>query len=187
MQTDPHTSAADDAPCFGFYCVVELESIGFAGGYLVLNQSGRPIEFHCTFPIKPDRSQEILYGYSLKPFLYSQHIGPPLIRKARTPVSMVLVNQADSRPLGRHIDLPVAWIDESGERESGEGRSLPTASGEISAAGSATCLVDAVCVENAARIEHCRRQAPGLDWGEPFERIVTALTEAHTVTRQHAS
>lgn len=46
----------------GFLTVVEHKQHGLFGGYLVLNQVGRPLEFHCTAPVKPNRAQEILYG-----------------------------------------------------------------------------------------------------------------------------
>ncbi len=36
----------------GFLTVLEHES-GLTGGYLLLNTLGRPLEFHCTAPIKP--------------------------------------------------------------------------------------------------------------------------------------
>ncbi|MBL9124077.1 MAG: hypothetical protein JNG90_10630, partial [Planctomycetaceae bacterium] len=48
-------------PALGFLTVVEHEQLGLIGGYLLLNLSGRPLEFHCTAPLKPNRAQQILY------------------------------------------------------------------------------------------------------------------------------
>ena len=43
---------------------------------MLLNLAGRPLEFHCTAPVKPNRVQQILYGPSLQPYLYGEQIGP---------------------------------------------------------------------------------------------------------------
>ena len=154
------SAANDDPPAiFGFYSVMELDEVGFCGGFLVLNEIGRPLEFHCTLPVKPERSQQILYGKSLRNFLYSEHIGPPLVHKARNRATIVLVNQSESIELGRHIEAEVALVT---PREN----DTP----EILGAN----------VNVAARC----RQAAGFDLQEPFERIAAAIDEANSVTRQ---
>ena len=65
MSSAPPKSAA----CLGFLTVVEHAELGLLGGYLLLNAAGRPLEFHCTAPVKPNRAQEILYGPTLRPYL----------------------------------------------------------------------------------------------------------------------
>jgi hypothetical protein len=65
----------------GFLTVVEHDLHGLFGGYLLLNETGRPLEFHCTAPVKPNRAQQILYGPTLKPFLYGEQIGATLVNK----------------------------------------------------------------------------------------------------------
>ena len=45
------------------------------------NPAGRPLEFHCTTPLKPNRAQEILYGPTLESFLYGEQIGRTLIQQ----------------------------------------------------------------------------------------------------------
>ena len=65
----------------GFLTVVEHPQFGLCGGYLLLNFAGRPVEFHCTTPIKPNRAQEILYGPTLESFLYGEQIGRTLIQQ----------------------------------------------------------------------------------------------------------
>src|SRR5688500_11494160 len=67
------TKASDAAPqALGFLTVVEHDQFGLVGGYLILNSSGRPLEFHCTAPVKPSRAQQILYGPTLTPYLYGE-------------------------------------------------------------------------------------------------------------------
>ena len=163
------TDATQDETCqltvFGFYSVVELDSIGYCGGFLVLNESGRPLEFHCTLPVLPERSQEILYGESLRPFLLGEHIGPPLICRAKSRVSLVLVNQRDALNLGQHINCPVVCIDPDEEPDS----SLISGNFRI---------LDA--------LKDWQNQAGSFNLKEPFERIEFAIEEAHSVTRQEA-
>ena len=66
---------AKSQPALGFLTVLEHSQHGLMGGYLVLNISGRPLEFHCTAPIKPNRAQQILYGPTLEPYLFGEQIG----------------------------------------------------------------------------------------------------------------
>ena len=158
MLSDPAPS--DDQPeFFGFYSVVELDDVGFCGGFLVLNEIGRPLEFHCTLPVKPERSQQILYGKSLRQFLFSEHIGPPLIAKAKNKASIVVVNQSESLELRRHIAANVMLItDEENDRP--------------------------IIAPMNADLETRLRESAAFDLMEPFERIAAAIEEANTVTRQ---
>src|SRR5512137_623050 len=75
-------SGAKSLATIGFLTICERPELGIVGGYLVLNTAGRPLEFHCTVPVRPSRAQEILYGPTLKPFLYGEQIGRALIAKA---------------------------------------------------------------------------------------------------------
>ena len=52
-------------PAIGFLTVTRDLEQGLFGGYLLLNALGRPLEFHCTAPVRPNRAQEILYGPTL--------------------------------------------------------------------------------------------------------------------------
>ena len=51
----------------GFLTVVPHEQHGLFGGLLILDSGGRPLEFHCTAPVKTNRAQEILFGPMLEP------------------------------------------------------------------------------------------------------------------------
>ena len=63
----------------GFLTVTRDVEQGLFGGYLVLNFLGRPLEFHCTAPVRPNRAQEILYGPTLDPYLVGERIGQALL------------------------------------------------------------------------------------------------------------
>ena len=77
------SSTANPTASLGFLTVIENDDLGLLGGYLLLNAAGRPLEFHCTAPVKPSRTQEILYGPTLKPFLYGEQIGQTLLTKSK--------------------------------------------------------------------------------------------------------
>jgi len=94
---------AKSNPALGFLTVINDPQFGLFGGYLVLNLSGRPLEFHCSAPIKPNRAQEILYGPTLEPFLYGEQIGRTLINQASTPPLLICTDrdQAMAAPRAR--------------------------------------------------------------------------------------
>ena len=81
-------------PAIGFLTVCDYAEAGICGGYLILNAGGRPLEFHCTAPVKANRAQEILYGPTLKPFLYGEQIGQTLIGRAKVG-PLVVVTDVD--------------------------------------------------------------------------------------------
>ncbi len=78
----------------GFLTVLDHPRLGLIGGFLILNAMGRPLEFHCTTPVKANRAQEILYGNTLEPYLYGEQIARTLISRAKTPVGFVVTNVA---------------------------------------------------------------------------------------------
>ena len=59
----------------GFLTTIECPDGALIGGLLVTNHFGRPLEFQCTTPVKPNRTQEVLYGPTLVPFLLGEVIG----------------------------------------------------------------------------------------------------------------
>src|SRR5262245_14044627 len=88
-------SAATTTAALGFLSIVENAELGLIGGYLLLNAAGRPLEFHCTAPVKANRTQEILYGPTLKPYLYGEQIGQTLLGKSKlTPVVVCTDSEA---------------------------------------------------------------------------------------------
>lgn len=95
---------------FGFLTVVEHPQHGLFGGYLILNLAGRPIEFHCTAPVKPNRAQQILYGPTLDSFLYGEQIGATLLGHAKSVPLAICTDREPVLALGDVTDLPVALV-----------------------------------------------------------------------------
>jgi hypothetical protein len=101
---------SNDGFHLGFLRVAELDGGGYVGGILVTSLLGRPLEFQCTMPVRPNRTQVILYGPTLAPFLYSEVIGKTLLERLAVKPHLVLVDQEPLLELRRHVAIPVAWI-----------------------------------------------------------------------------
>jgi hypothetical protein len=72
--------------------MIESAEHGYFGGYLIISALGRPIEFHCTAPVRPSRAQRILYGPTLEPFLLGEQIAGTLLQVAKLTPSLILAN-----------------------------------------------------------------------------------------------
>ncbi|MDR0392376.1 MAG: hypothetical protein LBH59_10750 [Planctomycetaceae bacterium] len=94
----------------GFITVIDHPLHGLIGGYLVLNQAGRPLEFHCTNPIKPSKTQEILFGVALTPYLYGEQIARTLISKSKLNVVVILTDNVSVLAVNDLINFPIAYI-----------------------------------------------------------------------------
>lgn len=106
----------------GFLETMEVDGRGHVGGLLITNQHGRPLEFQCTTPVRPNRTQEILYGDTLRPWLLGELIGGTLLDRVAIKPDVVVVSDPDILELRNHTSIPVACTVESG-------RVLPEADG----------------------------------------------------------
>src|SRR5579871_2236302 len=104
-------NAKQDQFRLGFLTAIEVPELGFVGGLLVTNRQGRPLEFQCTAPLKPNRTQEILYGPTLGPFLMGEVIGRALIEKSGIKPHLILTEKAEILELRQHIGVPVACLE----------------------------------------------------------------------------
>jgi len=94
----------------GFITVVEDPQNGLFGGYLVLNPAGRPLEFHCTAPIKPNRAQQILYGPTLEPYLFGEQIGHTLVAKSKIQPQVLCTDREPTLAVRDFVDVPVVLV-----------------------------------------------------------------------------
>jgi len=176
------SSATKSADCLGFLTVVENADLGLLGGYLLLNASGRPLEFHCTAPVKPNRTQEILYGPTLKPFLYGEQIGQTLLAKSKLTPVVVCTDSEAVLAAREFTDLRVVRVL-GGAASSTDGEP-PTAAFTLAKSRVVTAPhypgdEQAICGSWPATADH-------LDLLEPFTRIREALDEAQRAARQAA-
>jgi hypothetical protein len=105
----------------GFLTAIEIPDRGFVGGLLVTNHCGRPLEFQCTAPVKPNATQEILYGPTLEPFLLGELIGGTLVEKAGVKPQWILTDRAQILELRNHVEQPVALVSPPRESQPSDG------------------------------------------------------------------
>jgi len=100
----------DSIKNWGFLTVMEHQRHGLIGGYLVLNPLGRPVEFHCTTPVRANRAQEILYGATLDAFLYGEQIAQILIERAKNKPYAVLTKRPQILAVQEFVKMPICYI-----------------------------------------------------------------------------
>lgn len=194
MTVDTKSNAA-----LGFLTIVENPQYGLCGGYLVLNGCGRPLEFHCTAPIKPNRAQQILYGPTLAPFLYGEQIGQTLLSKAKNQPLVVCTDREPALAVRQHVAMPVALvlgaeptavagIESPAPEPSAPARRLDRAHANSVLLrfqlGPNQLAVPEGCDDDRRVI--CQRLGAlceSFDLAEPFERIREAIEEAHRGVR----
>ena len=108
----------------GFLTVID-QFPGLTGGYLVLNRAGRPLEFHCTMPLSPDRIQQILYGDTLQPFLYGERIAQTLIQRSKLPVLSIFTDHAAVLSAQSLVSTPIIYVFGEGANSGAEDVSPP--------------------------------------------------------------
>ena len=189
---------------FGFLTVTEHPRHGLIGGYLVLNHLGRPVEFHCTTPVRANRAQEILYGATLDAFLYGEQVGRILVQKAKTQPNAVLTDHARVLAVQDFVEAPVVYVpgkktsthnglqllrsDNSQAEADATSNALETLDSVpgISAARWSEHIIGRYQVaipESASRsvaeiVADLKDVSHAIDFLEPFERIRLAVEEA---------
>lgn len=156
-------------PCSNLgFLSVQQEPNGFAGGYLVTNSWGRPLEFRLSSAVQPNKVQTILYGDTLQSYLCSEVIGKTLIDKTTTPVQWLLVDNPMALDLRLHIGWPIAlWHSAVDSDQPMPGLMVQS-----------RLYCHPQFPEDVATLrQHIEKLGP-FDFAEPFARIREALNEA---------
>ncbi|WP_442510714.1 hypothetical protein SH528x_002356 [Novipirellula sp. SH528] len=165
-------------PTIGYFTVVQDDRTGWTGGLLILNRGGRPVEFQCTLPVRPSRAHEILFGTTMREHLIGEIIGPMLVTRCRTPMSLLCCDQVESLTLNSRGDVPVALVSEAAESEEGP------ITDDMLMGASRVALVNAtlhVPLERIDAVEALVKYFEDMpDAIEPFERIREAIREAQS-------
>jgi hypothetical protein len=157
---------------FGFLTTLESPVHGLFGGYLVVDTVGRPIEFHCTAPVKVSRAQQILYGAALDSHLHGRQLGGALLAEGKAIPTIVLTDSEPMLHVRPHTNLPVALVWR-GDDERG------AAFGQDLSFNGAVVRPHADDAERASDLAaRLATLALAVDLCEPFERIRAALDEA---------
>lgn len=94
----------------GFITAIEPNDGGFVAGLLVTNHFGRPLEFQCTMPVRPNRTQELLYGPTLVPFVLGELIGKTLVEKTSVKPHLFVTDRPEMVELRAHVGVPVVCL-----------------------------------------------------------------------------
>jgi hypothetical protein len=158
-----------DGPTFGFLTVVDSPTHGVFGGYLVVDDLGRPVEFHCTTPVKVSRAQQILYGPTLHGHLHGRQIGATLLAEGAAQPEIVLTDVESMLQVRPHTSLPVALVRRAEAADGGPGFTIGAARVRPHESD-----------EPREAVFHDRLAGLGaaVDLCEPFERIRAAIDEA---------
>jgi hypothetical protein len=172
------------------------------GGYLVVNVTGRPLEFHCTAPVKPNRAQEILYGPTLRPYLFGEQIGFTLFAKAKVTPLWICTDRQPVLALRDLVEVPVVLVedatttlgfqDQSDRNAEDLEFSTPLEKDTRGEAEHANLVKSEFGryelwvprnheADAQAVLDQWRTHAEALDGIEPFERIRDAIEEAQRV------
>jgi len=170
--------AAAGPRAYGFLTAVESGSHGVFGGYLLVDPLGRPLEFHCTAPVKVSRAQQILFGSTLQSHLHGQQIGGTLLAEGTVTPEVVLTDLEPMLHVRSHTRLPVALLRMASASTSAvvAGGTLGTSSFTIGNARVSPHATDAS--READLRERLEELAAAVDLCEPFERIRAAIDEA---------
>jgi hypothetical protein len=193
-------SHASSSTAWGFLTVLNSDEQGLIGGYLVLNQAGRPLEFHCTAPVKPNRAQQILFGPTLEPYIYGEQIGQTLVSKGAATPAVVYTDVPPALAMRDFVDMPVALVlaaDESpaqhvscaqGSAVAAQPQWRVDRSHKLSGAITFALGANRLAVAERHRADEKTILSRWLaldsfDLAEPFERIRDAIAEAQRQSR----
>lgn len=151
----------------GYLSFVEVPPHGIVGGYLLVDERARPMEFHCTAPVQRDRTQQILYGDTFRTALLCDQIGVALLKQTRTSPALIITDEPDAVSLRSLVDIPLALITDSDALD----WSFEYAGCTVTTATNFEC--DRETVRNLI-LTTC----PDRDLAEPIERIRAAVNEA---------
>jgi hypothetical protein len=193
-------SGPKSLPAIGFLTVVEQAEAGLLGGYLVLNALGRPLEFHCTAPVKANRAQQILYGPTLAPYLYGEQIGQTLLGKTKVEPLLVFTDVSPALAVRNLVTLPVLLVQSATDKTVPESNidvpptglklnrhddahpSVPYPKSarliEFQLARQSVAVLASHAADRERAAEVWQPYAEEFDLEEPFSRIREALNEA---------
>ena len=153
----------------GFLTAIQVPQQGFVGGLLVTNHLGRPLEFQCTTPVKLNRTQELLYGPTLQPFVLVELIGKTLLDKAGVKPHVVFVTEPLLLELREHINTPLAQVVVHDDEAAKAGFAF----------GRQTLILNANNDGDRPQLEKRLTALPDeVDLLEPFDRVQEALRQA---------
>ncbi len=154
----------------GFMETMEVDGRGHIGGLLITNQNGRPLEFQCTTPVKPNRTQEILFGDTLRSWLLGELIGSTLLDRVAIKPNVIITSDPNLLELRNHTSIPVACAADAKSRLAEQGGTLRIGGSILRFHGNHEHDADLL-----SKQKHLIPNSANL--AEPLERVREALAE----------
>jgi hypothetical protein len=178
----------------GFLTVVESTELGWIAGLLLVDRNGRPLEFHCTLPVRPSKTQQILYGDTWRGFLIADRIAPALWERVKVPPRFLFGDQPEL--LGCVLPSPettVVYLPRTANDSDSGLLSTEATSNRLGLAGAVPIALDAHRGFVSDRstpvdevMERWQEADVRVDLPEPFERIEEALREAYAASTSNS-
>lgn len=137
------------------------EGAALRGGCLVTDGLTRPLEFRVSGPIRPTSLQRVLYGDTLQEYICTDLVGLPMLQDLESKPDIILVRDAEFLKLRPRVEIPVLWV-----RATVDGQFVLQAFPGFEQ-------------EAEAGRDTLPRRLRGRSIMEPFQRIHSALEEAH--------
>lgn len=177
----------------GFLTAIQIPERGFVAGLLVTNRFGRPLEFQCTSPVKPNRTQELLYGPTLVPFILGELISRTLIEKIAVKPHVILTDNRDILEVRNHVSVPVICLSDASPSAASQAMRTPAESSESETDAMTAVLPERSKIFSLGRQHFCVHPAhtsdgetvqkataeisAETDMKEPIDRVREALNE----------
>jgi hypothetical protein len=178
------------ATSLGFLSIRQHSEHGYFGGYLVVNHLGRPLEFHCTLPVKPTRAQVLLYGPTMDDFVCGEQIAKALIAKAKLNPKLVITDTPAALSAALVSDVTIVWLVDPAEQTENQYLRFPAhtnlATRQFAVTGHKFWSLKDCQNAEATVAEVLPQLSERFDITEPFTRIVEALFEAHPIIKAAA-
>ncbi len=168
----------------GFLTIATDASSARIGGLLLVNASGRPLEFHCTAAVKPNRAQEILYGPTLGEYLCGEQIGIALCDAIKQHPAIILTDIPDVLALRPLVKFPLLLA----LTEKHDHRDFSSQFAQSTQGRNKVYVRTAYQNDFSAVDALFKQMAANLDLEEPFGRIDEAISEAQGgIRKQHVA
>ena len=182
---------SQSTPVLAFLTVCEGEDGNCFGGLLAVNPSGRPLEFHCTAPVRANRAQQILFGSTLPAFVYGEQISKALLSGLELVPAVVCTDRTPVLAVQPDVAEPMVLVEriEQGNEGGKEETLARDTAGEVTAGlswemGSYRLTIDHRREQQRAEIERLVELLDEtVELDEPFERIREAIQEAQRSAR----
>lgn len=168
-----------------FLGFMEFENgAAYRGAILITDDWGKPLEFRCTAPVKPNAVQRTLYGKTLLPHILVELIGIPLLQAVQEIPEILVIQDGLFFDLRHKKEIPLirlrrqgADVKVSDDREKAKPIIISSASGRF----------DPVVIEAHWQFaddmdlsqERLRELFGRWDLIEPFDRLTKGLEYVH--------